>query len=59
MKRALYAKVIAELKETLSKDGAFTEDGVQAVLKTQRVANPEIGDKDIKLEDTYTNEFVK
>ncbi|MDP9693233.1 UNVERIFIED_ORG: NitT/TauT family transport system substrate-binding protein [Arthrobacter globiformis] len=57
--KALYAKVIGELKETLSKDGAFTDDGVKAVLKTQRVANPEIGDKDIKLEDTYTNEFVK
>jgi NitT/TauT family transport system substrate-binding protein len=57
--KALYAKVIAELKETLSKDGTFTEDGVKAVLKTQRVANPEIGDKEIKLEDTYTNEFVK
>ena len=57
--KALYAKVIEDLKKTLSKDGSFTEDGVQAVLKTQRVANPEVGDKDIKLEDTYTNEFVK
>jgi NitT/TauT family transport system substrate-binding protein len=57
--KALYAGVIEELKKTLSKDGAFTEDGVQAVLKTQRVANPEVGDKDIQLADTYTNEFVK
>jgi NitT/TauT family transport system substrate-binding protein len=57
--KALYAKVIEDLKKTLSKDGSFTEDGAQAVLKTQRVANPEVGDKDIKLEDTYTNEFVK
>ena len=55
----LYAKVIEDLKKTLSKDGSFTEDGVKAVLKTQQVANPEVGDKDIKLEDTYTNEFVK
>lgn len=57
--KELYAKVIEDLKKTLSKDGSFTEDGAQAVLKTQRVANPEVGDKDIKLEDTYTNEFVK
>lgn len=57
--KALYAKVIEDLKATLSKDGAFTEDGVKAVLKTQQVANPEVGNKDIKLEDTYTNEFVK
>lgn len=55
----LYAKVIEDLKKTLSKDGSFTEDGVQAVLKTQQVANPEVGNKDIKLADTYTNEFVK
>lgn len=57
--KALYAKVIEELKVTLSKDGAFTEEGALAVLKTQQVANPEVGDKDIKLEETYTNEFVK
>ncbi|CAH0250462.1 Nitrate transport protein NrtA [Arthrobacter sp. Bi83] len=57
--KALYAKVIEDLKKTLSKDGAFTENGIQAVLKTQQVANPEVGNKDIKLEETYTNEFVK
>lgn len=57
--KALYAKVIEELKVTLSKDGAFTEEGANAVLKTQQVANPEVGNKDIKLEETYTNEFVK
>ena len=55
----LYAKVIEDLKKTLSKDGAFTENGVQAVLKTQQVANPEVGNKDIKLADTYTNDFLK
>lgn len=54
-----YAKVIDELKKTLSPDGKFTQEGVEAVLKTQRVANPEVGEKDIKLEDTYTNEFVE
>ena len=57
--KALYAKVIEDLKKTLSKDGTFTESGVQAVLKTQQVANPEVGDKAIQLADTYTNEFLK
>jgi NitT/TauT family transport system substrate-binding protein len=57
--KALYAKVIEDLKKTLSKDGTFTESGVQAVLKTQQVANPEVGDKSIQLADTYTNEFLK
>jgi NitT/TauT family transport system substrate-binding protein len=56
---ALYAKVIEDLKKTLSKDGAFTEEGVKAVLKTQQVANPDVGDKDINLAETYTNAFVK
>ena len=54
-----YAQVIEELKVTLSKDGAFTEDGAEAVLETQRIANPEVGDKDINLAETYTNEFVQ
>jgi NitT/TauT family transport system substrate-binding protein len=57
--KAQYAKVIDDLKKTLSKDGAFTEDGVKAVLKTQQVANPEVGNKDIDLSKTYTNDFVK
>lgn len=57
--KALYAKVIEDLKKTLSKDGTFTESGAQAVLKTQQVANPEVGNKDIKLADTYTNDFLK
>jgi NitT/TauT family transport system substrate-binding protein len=56
--KALYAKVIDDLKKTLSKDGKFTEDGVQAVLKTQRVANPEVGNKDIDLSKTYANDYV-
>lgn len=54
-----YAAVIEDLKLTLSEDGVFTEEGVQAVLETQRIANPEVGEKDIALEETYTNEFVE
>lgn len=56
--RAQYAKVIEELKLTMSKDGKFSEAGVNAVLDTQRVANPEVGDKKIDLSKTYTNEYV-
>ncbi|MDQ4489127.1 ABC transporter substrate-binding protein [Sinomonas sp. ASV486] len=54
-----YAKVIDDLKKTLSKDGVFTADGTEAVLKTQRVANPEVGSKDIDLSKTYSNDYVK
>jgi NitT/TauT family transport system substrate-binding protein len=56
--KAQYAKVIDDLKKTLSKDGKFTQDGAEAVLKTQRVANPEVGNKDIDLSKTYTNDYV-
>ncbi len=56
---AQYAAVIEELKKTLSTDGAFTEAGAEAVLKTQRIANPEVGEADIDLAETYTNEFVE
>ncbi|WP_417218566.1 hypothetical protein [Arthrobacter sp.] len=54
-----YAKVIGELKKTLNTTGEFTEEGAQAVLETQRVANPEVGDKEIDLSKTYTNEYLK
>lgn len=54
-----YATVIEEMKQTLSQDGIFTEEGVQAVLETQRIANPEVGEVEIDLEETYTNEFVE
>lgn len=53
-----YAEVIEELKETLSTDGVFPEAGTEAVLKTQRVANEEVGDAEVDLTQTYTNEFV-
>lgn len=54
-----YAKVIGELKKTLSTNGEFTQEGAEAVLETQRVANPEVGDKEIDLGKTYTNEYLK
>lgn len=54
-----YAAVIEELKKTLSTDGAFSEAGIESVLNTQRIANPEVGETEIDLAETYTNEFVK
>lgn len=53
-----YAAVIEELKLTLSKDGVFTESGAEAVLETQRIANPEVGEAEIDLFQTYTNDFL-
>ena len=53
-----YAAVIEKSKQVFSQDGRMPEDGAKAVLKTQRVANPEVGDTDIDLKKTYSNEFL-
>lgn len=53
-----YAKLIEGLKPQLTTDGRNTEEGTEAVLDTQRVANPEVGEKKIDLSKTFTNEFV-
>lgn len=53
-----YAKLIDELKPQLTADGRNTVEGTEAALQTQRVANPEVGEKDIDLSQTFTNEFV-
>lgn len=54
----LYAKLIDGLKPQLTADGMNTEAGANAVLNTQRVANPAVGQKQIDLSKTYTNKFV-
>lgn len=53
-----YAKVLEEIRHTMSPDGRFSEEGVNAVLETQRIANPEVGDKKIDLTKTYTNDYL-
>ncbi|TFD23021.1 ABC transporter substrate-binding protein [Cryobacterium sp. TMS1-13-1] len=53
-----YAALIEELKPQLTEDGRNSEAGAEAVLDTQRIANPEVGDAEIDLAATYTNEFV-
>ncbi|MBC7631772.1 ABC transporter substrate-binding protein [Aeromicrobium sp.] len=53
-----YATVIDASKKGFSTDGKMPEEGAEAVLETQRVANPEVGDADIELKKTFTNEFL-
>lgn len=55
---AQYAKVIDELKKTLSTDGKISDAGAQAVLKTQQIANPDVKGKQIDLSQTYTNDYL-
>ena len=57
--RALYLFAYDKVKEAFSKDGTISEAGVKATLKILADYNPKIVPADIKLADTYTNEFVK
>jgi NitT/TauT family transport system substrate-binding protein len=57
--RALYLFAYDKVKEAFSKDGTISEAGVKATLKILADYNPKIAPADIKLADTYTNEFVK
>jgi NitT/TauT family transport system substrate-binding protein len=57
--RALYLFAYDKVKEAFSKDGTISEAGVKATLKILADYNPKIVPAEIKLADTYTNEFVK
>jgi NitT/TauT family transport system substrate-binding protein len=57
--RALYLFAYDKVKEAFSKDGMISEAGVKATLKILADYNPKIVPAEIKLTETYTNEFVK
>jgi NitT/TauT family transport system substrate-binding protein len=57
--RALYLFAYDKVKEAFSKDGMMSEAGARATLKVLAGYNPKIVPAEIKLADTYTNEFVK
>jgi NitT/TauT family transport system substrate-binding protein len=57
--RALYLFAYDKVKEAFSKDGMISDAGVQATLKVLAAYNPKIDPAEIKLGETYTNEFVK
>lgn len=54
-----YGRLIDELKGQLTTDGRNSQEGANAALESQRVGNPDIGDKDVELSRTYTNEFIE
>ncbi len=57
--RALYLFAYDKVKEAFSKDGTISEAGVKATLRILADYNPKIVPAEIKLGETYTNEFVK
>src|SRR6266702_42708 len=48
-----------KVKEAISPDGVISDAGAKTALKVIPTFNPEVKAKEIKLELTYTNEFVK
>jgi NitT/TauT family transport system substrate-binding protein len=57
--KALYLFSFNKVKEAISPDGYISEAGTRTALKVMPSFNPEIKASEIKLELTYTNEFVK
>ncbi len=57
--KALYLFSFNKVKEAISPDGLISDAGTKTALKVIPTFNPEVKAKEIKLELTYTNEFVK
>src|SRR4051812_12094052 len=56
--KALYQASFTKVREAISPDGFISPEGAKTALKVIPSFNPEVKEKDIKLELTYTNEFV-
>jgi NitT/TauT family transport system substrate-binding protein len=57
--KAMYLFAYNNVKTAYSKDGYFPEAGAKTTLKALASFNPNIKPQEIKLAETYTNEFVK
>jgi len=57
--KAIYLFAFNNVKTAYSKDGLFSEAGAKTTLKALSSFNPAIKPAEIKLADTFTNEFVK
>jgi NitT/TauT family transport system substrate-binding protein len=56
---ALYLFSFSKVKEAISTDGTISDAGAKNALRVIPSFNPEVKAQEIKLELTYTNEFVK
>ena len=57
--KAMYLFAYNNVKTAYSKDGLFSEAGAKTTLRALASFNPAIKPDQIRLADTYTNEFVK
>jgi NitT/TauT family transport system substrate-binding protein len=57
--RALYLFAYDKVKEAFSRDGVISDAGAKATLQVLAGYNPKINPAEIRLAETYTNEFVR
>jgi len=57
--KAMYLFAFNNVRDAYSRDGLFSEAGARTTLKALAESNPKLVPAQIKLADTYTNEFVK
>lgn len=57
--RALYLFSYDKVKEAISPDGMISDAGAKATLKALAAFDPAVKESQIRLEQTYTNEFAK
>ncbi len=54
----MYLFAYNNVKTAYSKDGLFNEAGAKTTLRVLASFNPAVKPDEVKLADTYTNEFV-
>jgi len=57
--KALYEASFTKVKEAISPDGYISPEGAKTALQVIPSFNPEVKANEIKLDLTYTNDFVK
>lgn len=57
--KAMYLFAYNNVKTAYSKDGLFSEAGAKTTLKALASFNPKLKPEEIKLSETYTNEFAR
>ena len=57
--KAMYLFAYNNVKTAYSKDGLFSEAGAKTTLKALAASNPKLKPEEIRLAETYTNEFAK
>jgi NitT/TauT family transport system substrate-binding protein len=57
--KAMYLFAYNNVKTAYSKDGLFSEAGARTTLKALASSNPRLKPEEIRLAETYTNEFAR